>query len=1095
MFHLYQSDHLEDLAALLAAVRRQNPLPDPFAVEEVVVPSHGMRRFLSHYLARETGIAANMRFVLPAQLMWRWLREQVGAVPENDPFAPEVMRWRLLALFDRPQFAADESFQAARGALGAYLQRGESARYALAGQLADVFDQYLVYRADWLETWKQGKTLPDLPESQLWQAELWRSLDSGAAEGRHRAALWHRLAAALAAEKPPRALPPRLLVFGISSLAPVYLQLLQLAARHCEVHLFALNPSRLYWGKTVSAGELLSRPDADLSEQGHPLLAALGKQGRDFFDALAEAAIGADIDSYAEAPESPGLLHTLQFHIQSQILPQDGRADWLDKNGLAGKDTDAVIAHLRADAGIEIHSAHSPLRELQILKDRLLALLAEHPDWQPYDIAVLTPHIEPYLPFIEAVFGGSADGRPLPYSVSDVRLSRRQPLLYALESALALLESRFEAEKLLPLLESGIVLERFGLSREDLPLLHDTVAGLNIRWGSDSEMRARYGDAGSLFTWQQGIERLALGWLMPEGAGLWQGVSPWPGNDAHLEVLGRFAALLRLLADTRREWETPAAVPEWCRRVRSLCAGLFAPADDDLAAAQQLEQALAQWQEQTEEAGFSGCLSLQTAVLHLSRFLGGQSEAGFLRGGITFCSMVPMRSLPFKVLCLLGLNDGEFPRNTKAAEFDLIARRPRAGDRTRRDDDRYLFLEALLSARQMLYLSYVGRDIRSDEERAPSTLLNGLTDCIAALAGIGSTELAQKWIISHPLQPFSRRYFGEQPPVAGTRQDYADALNHPQPPSASFIGSLKNGAGESSLKDGEALQQHRFLRFWRNPPRAWLQQQLNWQQPHIGGDWESAEPFAADHRTLSAAYIDARRRQQDFADTAAELSARSQLPAGAIGNLVGQDYAAQAKMLDNSLVSARRLPPQSGRIDTDTGSLNYHLGSLYPQGQIFTLADFPHARAKLSATDQIELLLRHLIYSAATPNAGSTVFLTLPQPLALPPLAQDDARANLTDWIAAYRQGQHAPLPFLPRLNLAAACSLLKKNDWDAARAEAAAVYHKGYQGFAQADYAESRLLYGRDGDEPPYRSDAFQHLTENLLLPLSGCLQALDEG
>ena len=201
MFHLYQSDHLEDLAALLAAVRRQNPLPDPFAAEEVVVPSHGMRRFLSHYLARETGIAANMRFALPAQLMWRWLREQVGAVPENDPFAPEVLRWRLLALFDRPQFAADESFQAARGALGAYLQRGESARYALAGQLADVFDQYLVYRADWLETWKQGKTLPDLPESQLWQAELWRSLDSGEAEGRHRAALWHRLAAALAAEK------------------------------------------------------------------------------------------------------------------------------------------------------------------------------------------------------------------------------------------------------------------------------------------------------------------------------------------------------------------------------------------------------------------------------------------------------------------------------------------------------------------------------------------------------------------------------------------------------------------------------------------------------------------------------------------------------------------------------------------------------------------------------------------------------------------------------------------------------------------------------------------------------------------------------
>ena len=193
---------------------------------------------------------------------------------------------------------------------------------------------------------------------------------------------------------------------------------------------------------------------------------------------------------------------------------------------------------------------------------------------------MLTPNIEPYSPFIEAVFGqAQAGSQALPYSISDVKLSRRQPLLYALAQTLDLLESRFEVDKVLPLLESRLVLQRFGLSEEDVPLLHETVAGLNVHWGLDQTMRD---GKDNLFTWQQAVERLALGWMLPEGGnGMWQGVSAWHSNVNQLDVFSGFAEFVRTLADMAAQWQQPVNVEGWVQRYRDLLEKLFAPDTDD----------------------------------------------------------------------------------------------------------------------------------------------------------------------------------------------------------------------------------------------------------------------------------------------------------------------------------------------------------------------------------------------------------------------------------------------------------------------------------------------------------------------------------
>ncbi|TJX24911.1 exodeoxyribonuclease V subunit gamma, partial [Neisseria gonorrhoeae] len=525
MFYLYQSNRLESLAALFARIQKVKPLKCALQPEQIVVQSQGMRRYLNTCLARDLGVAANLAFSLPAGLTWKLMKKLIPGIPELSPFAPEVMRWRLLDLFRSAEFQNGAEFEDVRNVLQDYLGSGESADYQLAGQLADIFDQYLVYRPQWIDAWQQGRIL-GLGDDEIWQSKLWRYLDDGRQSAPHRVALWEKLLAALDKDK----LPERYFVFGISTMAPMYLQLLHKLSEHCDVFVFALNPSGMHWGNVIEAAQILKGGgDPDLTQAGHPLLASLGKQGRDFFDFLNEMEIEGETPVFEEGGRDT-LLHALQTDIQNLKMPSEN-----------------VGSVNTGDGSIRIVSAHSPLRELQILKDKLLKILHEHPDWQPHDIAVLTPNIEPYTPFIEAVFGQAQPGaQALPYSVSDVKISRRQPFFYALECVSDLLESRFEVGKVLALLETAPVLRRFGLTGDDLPLLHDMVADLNVRWGLDGEMR---GGTDQLFTWKQAADRMILGWMLPEGGNpMWQDVSAWYADVNQTAMFGRFAAFLETLS-------------------------------------------------------------------------------------------------------------------------------------------------------------------------------------------------------------------------------------------------------------------------------------------------------------------------------------------------------------------------------------------------------------------------------------------------------------------------------------------------------------------------------------------------------------------
>jgi exodeoxyribonuclease V gamma subunit len=775
------SNRLEKLRDVVVNFMREHPL-GPLEEEVVLVQSNGVAEWLKIALASDLQVCAATRVMLPARFLWQAYRDMLGhaQVARHSPFDRTALTWRLMRLL--PELVAGPGY----APLQRYLADDSPERLLqLCQRLSDLMDQYQVYRADWLQDWEGGQDVlrdqsggaaQPLPPDQAWQARLWRAIRSSvAAENMDdaRAAVHRRFVAALAADATPaQPLPRRVIVFGISSLPYQTLEAIAALSKHVQVIMAVHNPCQYHWADIIDGRELLQAkrrqqlkngqsladmPLEDMHAHSHPLLACWGRQGRDYirlldgFDEGEAARERFPVNKLSLFDDAPGdtLLQQVQAAIRDLLAP-DEHPD----------EAPAV------DASIEFQVAHSVQREVEILHDRLLTMLDEDKGaLRPRDIVVMVPDIEVFAPAIHAVFGQHAPLHPryIPYDVVDVAERRVNPLLMAIDWLMRLPQQRCLHSEILSLLDAPALAARFKLAEEDLPRVAQWIERSGIRWGLDEAHRDALGlgQAGGQNAWLFGIKRMLLGYACGSG-------DSYLDIEPFAEVGGLDAALAGSRAcriDTLRVWRERLAQPAkpdvWAARGRELMAAFFdIGSQRDRLTQATLEQALVAWQQHCAAAGFDG--KLPFAVVR-EAWLGGVDEASlhqrFVSGGVTFCTLLPMRAVPFEVVCLLGMNDGDYPRRAQNADFDLLALASlaRPGDRSRRQDDRYLMLEALLAARRTLYISWTGRNIRDNSEMPPSVLVAQLRDYLETSWKLDLKNLTTE----HPMQPFSRRYFEE----------------------------------------------------------------------------------------------------------------------------------------------------------------------------------------------------------------------------------------------------------------------------------------------------------------------------------------------
>jgi exodeoxyribonuclease V gamma subunit len=1018
---LYKSNRLETLVRHLVETTLRVPLSSPLVPEHVVVETLGMAQWLKLEVSKRQGVVANLELPFPRAFISGLIQALVPAEAQAGAIEPQALTWRIMGRLDAllPQQAFDD--------LRNYLSDTDDPRrkFQLAERVASLLDQYSVYRPNWIARWQVG-------DDSHWQAILWRAVmtDGLACQGK----FLYELIQVLKNPACDRSLlPERLSIFAPSSLPPSYLAVFDALAMHIPVHLFCLCPCREYWGDIVSpwegeriqskAGDGTIDPQDLHLEAPNSLLGSCGKTGRAFQQLVSDLdGIGNEIEDFAE----PGTGNLLTC-IQSSIL------ELQDKPGIADR-----ILVKPDDRSIQVHACHSPLRELQVLRDQLLDWFSADPSLSPQDVVVMLPDVEGYAPYIKGIFDNAEPGSPaIPYTLADRGARQESALVDGFASFLQLSSSRLTATTVVDFFETATVRRRFGVAEEELEQIRLWIQKAGIRWGRDAEHRTKLGLPGfTEHSWEHGCSRLLLGYAMADGEDtLVHDLLPCEGIEGTAtSLLGRWLDFIEQLFAALAELSAARNLEGWAGTLNQMLDTLFAPEPEEEGAATAIRQILDDLRQQQTISGFNQPVPLPVVLERiLPRLSENRPGKAFLRGAVTFCGLNPMRGIPFRVMCLLGMQDRSFPRSPVPPSFDLMAQQPQPGDESRREDDRYLFLESLLAARDRFYLSYVGQSVRDNTPRPPSVVISELLDFIGSrfrlegapedLPGAEPRIIRDLLVTIHRLHAFSPSYFrqvetadprlfGYSPALARVGQFLADPASRSL--AETFLAQPLTDIGE----EWKTASLRNLQWFFRNPSRFFVEKRLEFRLPEDKELLQEEEPFSLDGLEAfqcKQEILESLFTQRSRSSLIAAWKGSGQLPPGPTGALVANGVFAAVDPL------FRRVQARIGEALIVREPLELKIAGFTLEGQLsfFSGVGLVHYRAakvdpKKKAEANLKLWIEHLFFqltgsvgpkqSYLVGEDGTWGFSEVPE-----------AEAYLRELLELHLRGLSAPLPFFPK--------------------------------------------------------------------------------
>ncbi|HEU0195863.1 MAG TPA: exodeoxyribonuclease V subunit gamma [Nevskiaceae bacterium] len=1029
-FRLITSNDTARLADLLADSLGR-PRANPLTPCRILVPQSGLQRWLESHIAQRCGVVANLQFTPPAQFTWELLRAAQGTLAPTSPTDVSVLRWRIYQLLGA--LPARPALQP----LADYLQTDQDPlrRYALSLELARVFERMQGYRRQRLLQWEQGE------DPGEWQAELWRILAQRIGTATRAASVQAWLARydvdPAKASAIPAGLPVSLACFACVNVSPDVLRMLAVVGHFTEVDFYLPLPTPEYLGDTpVKRREIRQR----LREKDdcNPLILSDG-------GALAEIV---------------ELLYSYQYVQPDQELEQFD-AD-LPRSTLLGRMRDDILKHRappaakrteRLDPSVQFHACHTVLREVQTLHNTLLCLLQDNPTLQPYDIAVMAPDIELYRPAVQAAFGGVArnDPRWLPINLADSSATQLHPLVNVFLKLLDAPNSSWKLDEFTDLLRVPGVMRRFDLDADTVARLARLLHDAGIRWGADETARVHAGGFRE-FSWAFGTERVVAGFALGDepGAALVAGTAPLAGVEGQrmgqLEAPLAIASAWRSMAELA---EQPQTTVTWQVQLNALLLSCYQLDPDDAAETQALERIHVTLAELAQDVGAVDP-DLRLSWPEVRAFLRtalakADARQRLFTGGVTFCSLMPLRVVPFRVICLLGMNDEAFPRREAGGLDPLLADRragrPQLGDRNLRADDRLLFLQLLCAARQVFYVSWIGRDARSGQPLPPSTVI---TEVLALISGGYLQPGASREDLPRlePLQPFDPRLFDatnsathsfadKWEPAARQQRGAVAGRDSPPPFADTALPVLPD---ENPTPPSLTLDE--LQRFFADPARAYLAQGLGLAVPREEEAEVAVEPLAPGDPLMRYSLTDALLHDAgaDAPDTTQRLRAEGRLPPGQLATIAldgARERAEQLRTAERELVGGSARPdPQPGEVTLADGTrIVGTIVDLYPCGLVRTTAGKPNGKRVLAAH------IQQAFACAAAPAQPVCHLLSLKEKkvghIGFAAPSRATACATLQRLVELMRVGRTEALPLLPRASWEAVVAARKATERD----------------------------------------------------------------
>ena len=999
------------------------PLSDPFKKEEFLVQSRGMATWLQLKIAEKKGIFAHGRFRFQEEIIWMILRGFFGEGPERNPYTKEAIAWKIFGILPRLIEENTSAFEPLTEYLGPIDKWDGNRVFRLCRQVATMYDSYLTYRPEFIINWNRS----EFPAGRnRWQGILWCALRQGLGYE----TLPEKVNQLREMATPRRLdwLPERLSVFGMSTMPPIFLDVLQAYGRVRQLNIFSLQPAPVFWGDVESekwklralkraemqAGHPVNE-DSLSDRSGNPLIGSLGRTGREFFNMLIDRNANDQPLEFSEA-KGTRLLHRLQRWIFDVL----------------NEESEDKLSVTPNDESILINNCHGHMREVEVLRDYLLRRFEENSSLQPKDVLVMMPSPEEYAPYIRAVFSGMEEGMPknFPYSIVDREPRMESHVIDFLFDLLDFFEGRATNREVLDLMDALPSRAKNGWEDSDMEVFRKWITDCHAYWGFNQEHREDCGSTSTNeHTWKHALGRMALGFCVRgENARLWEDTLPYDEIEGENNM--RFAGFSRFvlsLSNFEKQSRGNQSLDFWADWLSRLTLEFFPQNDTTLLDRRKVREAIDALKAEYSPLAGEGKIPLRVIRYHLGNVLEvGSPQGRFITQGVTFSGMRPMRSVSARIICILGLNDGAFPRNNRAPSFDLSGER-RMGDRSSREDDRYLFLETLWCAKEFLYLSYVGQSIRQAQEIPPSVVVNELLDGLDQIALWEDEEgreikACDALVHRQTLHPFGEEnYEGNRLPRSFSLPNLkaARALNDPDKRTPSFVSGhqknlIQDERNELSVRD--------LVEFFSHPAKAFLKFSLGmklWDEDASPPDFEPLEINSLEQYKLMSRMIHLLESGEQISSLYDLEYAEGRLPPGDLGEVWFEEAEQEVTKFFN--MWADFLVPATG----EPKAFEKVIEGIIFRGENPPLRNGKHllfrCSQKISGKDRVRSWVEH-VCGCANPSAKNfeTVFLCSDKKyLHMKEIPHDEAVRLLTDLIKLRRTGMQSPLPFFPKSSFA----------------------------------------------------------------------------
>ncbi|MBT3387616.1 MAG: exodeoxyribonuclease V subunit gamma [Desulfobacula sp.] len=975
---------MENLMDALVSVLKAVP-DNPMMPEWIGIQSRGMKQWITMQTAKKLGVCTNMHFLFPRQMVdqiltsFKPLKDQEN---QNEGLNEDLLFWAIMKLIQ------ENRSQKGLSSVENYIKDDETGKklYQLSLKIAKVFDDYQVYRPHMLLDWQKNQCNEILkdPVAQ-WQARLWAMITSKNSQNHLAFKAITFLETFSSKNINYDNLPSRISLFGISALPQLFLQVFEKLSEIIDINLFLLTPSNQFFFDIKSERQMAriaikEEPGIDPEnlyyEMTNPLLSSLGTAGKKFHSCLEafnyhEPFDDLFLDPINDSDKSNSMLVHLKSDILNLVLRKQGAND--KKQGTNDKKQgawDAPVTIGASDTSVCIHACHSPMREAQVLKDLLLNEFQKDPELNPHDIIVMMPDIELYAPFIESVFAFETS---LPFLISDRRKRSESEFLDAFLKILALRDARLDKKQVLDLLLSESIAKKFKITTDEIYFIEKMVQDAKILWGRDADHRERFGlPPFEENTWQFGLQRLFMGMAMPENyEELVQDILPCQSLEGlDLEVMGKFAAFCHVLFSCLETLASEKTIEKWCDALKKISILLM---DWNLKNKEDpifLNQTIDELKENAQKSEFTGLVSFEVINSYIEhKFDQNISQGNFLTGNITFCNIMPMRSIPFKIVVLMGMDEKAFPRQTFIPGFDLIKKYPEAFDKILRDEDRYLFLETLLSARLKFIITYTGMSIQ-DNSKIP---------CAGVVSELADT-MDQSFIfpegkanhLFHPLHPFNEVYFNQTQSFFSFSNDNCNIAK-----ALCTIRSEKGGNNKPKFIQGLTSKESKetlagitideIIRFFKNPVKAYMKEGLNIKVPDIEAQALDREVFSIsglDQYSLGNLLIEKNKGFPSKTQFYPIIKAMGILPFGEQGKFEYEKILSTAgPVIDmaRTIASKKQLPPMAFELNIDGLIVSANFSDIREDGAYFL------SFGKLNSARLLSGWIKHLFLNACAP--------------------------------------------------------------------------------------------------------------------------------